>query len=202
MTSRGHQLGEPALLVFQRRDVFEAPVGEGRAVPAFGVGLPADGAVESVVVVVEREAGQCLLGGCGRGAYSEPRRRANLPFVQGELTYVRMCLMRCPASVLPRSASTSGIRIARDCRLIPTMRDARSDGTPSEISRANASSLVSSGSDPRRPIRNSLVLGCCEIHEIPAPRFATKWRHFRLAHPSSRWLYKVQLAQEDHRHVV
>ena len=53
--------------MFERRHVLEALVGEGCAVPALGGGLPADGAVEPVVVVVDREPGQPLVRGLGRG---------------------------------------------------------------------------------------------------------------------------------------
>ena len=49
---------------------------------------------------------------------------------------------------------------------IPTIRDARTDGTPSEISRANASRLAWSSSGPRRPIRSSHVLGCCDARQV------------------------------------
>jgi len=67
MTSGSHQLREPVLQVLERRDVLEAPVGEGRAVPALGRGLPAELAVEAVVVVVQREAHEALVRGRRRG---------------------------------------------------------------------------------------------------------------------------------------
>ncbi len=48
-------------------DVLEAPVGEGRAVVAFGRSVPAEFAMEAVVVVVAREAGQAVVRGLGGG---------------------------------------------------------------------------------------------------------------------------------------
>ena len=54
------------------------------------------------------------------------------------------------------------------------MRDARNEGTPWEISLANASRLAWSGSGPRRPIATPLKLGCCDARQIPR---ALIWPH-------------------------
>jgi len=50
---------------------------------------------------------------------------------------------------------------------IPTIRHARTDGTPSAISLANASRLAKSGFGPRRPIATPHIHGCCDARQNP-----------------------------------
>ena len=58
MSRSRHHLREPAVEVMQSRDVFEAPSGEGGAIKSLGRRLPAEFAVEPVVVAIGGEAGQ------------------------------------------------------------------------------------------------------------------------------------------------
>src|SRR2546423_772567 len=102
-------------------DVLEAAVGEGSAVVALGRGQPAQNLAQSVVVVVLREA---IQGSFSRGQAGEALPiqdfglqdvpegfdLAVLPFVQGEVIWVRRCRMRSSAKRLPKLERRPGIQ--------------------------------------------------------------------------------------------
>ena len=160
MTSHHREFGQPALEMLEAGDVLEAAIGERRAVPALGGGLPADGAVEPVVVVVEREAQEALVGSLGRReplaveqlGLDTPQKRSILPLVQGEFTWVRMCLMRSSLSVLPKSVRTPGIQVAKGLPLSLMTSSGMPTSSKQSPSQVRMGSVLGRGST-RRPMR-------------------------------------------------